>query len=216
MEELDFLTTFKNLLKGWWKIVVLAYLAALVGLVVSYLVPATYEAQATFNATIDFSQINFENLVGEGDEPLRFTQYDEDLALQVVERFAIAAKNDSYDYALTLDPTLSREKFESDMKVQRYHANWILSYRHADPAVAQAVVNFWADVAWQALQNAQANGEAEPYVIVNLVSEAALPEKPLYQNRGSLVLAGSLIGFVAGVLLVDGRWRFGGKPQQEA
>jgi LPS O-antigen subunit length determinant protein (WzzB/FepE family) len=52
-------------------------------------------------------------------------------------------------------------------------------------------------------------------VIVDLVREASLPVKPMYQQRGTLVLAGTLIGLVVGILVVDGKLRFGPDGDQE-
>lgn len=215
-DELDLLASFKNLLRNWWKIILAAYLVALVGLVASYLLPATYQAEAVFQASIDFTQINFENLLAEGEQQAYFTQYDEDLALQVVWRAFMAERANAFEYALTLDPTLDEATFDQNFLIERSNAEWTLNYRHVDPAVAQAVVNYWADQAWDYLQTAQANGEAESFVIVARVQDASLPQKPTYQNRGTLALSGTLIGIILGVLWVDGRMRFGTPHPQEA
>jgi LPS O-antigen subunit length determinant protein (WzzB/FepE family) len=214
-DELDPLQTIKNLLNNWWKIVLIACALALVGLVASYLMPAEYQAGAVFSASIDFTQINFENLSGRGEQPLTFTQYDEDLAVQVVQRFLIREKGAALAYAQTLDPSIDLATFERDSQIQRYHAEWYLRYRHTSPEIAQEIVNYWATKAFQTLQAAQANGEAESFVIVDLVAEAPLPQEPLYRSRGTLVLSGALIGLILGVLVVDGRIRFGKRTAKE-
>jgi len=214
-DELDPLNTFKNLLNNWWKIVLAAVLVGLVGLVISFILPPTYQAEATFHASIDFTQINFENLVDDNNNPVRFTQYDEDLALQVVQRVLLAEMDEAFDYALTLDPALDIETFKHDMQIQRYHAKWHLRYRHEDPKIAQAIVNYWAENGMEGLREAQATGEAESFVIVDLVSEALLPQTPLYRNRNTLVVAGTVVGFVAGIILVDSQTRFGLRRDQE-
>ncbi len=216
-EDLKPLPTIKNLFRNWWKIVLIAYLFALIGLVASYLLPAKYQAEAVFSASIDFTQINFENLVtGEEQRPLNFSQYDEDLALQVVNRYLVQDMDSAYTYALTLDPSLTQTAFEKDMQIQRANAFWYLRYRSPNPEVAQKVVNYWANLAFDLLKQAQADGDAESFVIVDLVKEASLPEKPIYQSRGTLVLAGTLIGMILGVLVVDGRLRFDTRRTQEA
>ncbi|MDY6872656.1 MAG: hypothetical protein SVR81_01640 [Chloroflexota bacterium] len=213
--ELDPLQSLKNLLRNWWKIILIAYVGALAGLVASYLMPVKYQAGAVFSASIDFTQINFENLLGEQEQPLTFTQYDEDLALQVVNRFLLQEQSAALAYAQTLDPSIDLATFRRDNQIQRYHAEWYLRYRHTDPEIAQKIVNYWAMNAFEALQTAQANGKAESFVIVDLVAEAPLPQEPLYQNRGTLVLSGALIGIILGVLVVDGRIRFGKRTTKE-
>jgi hypothetical protein len=208
--------TFNRLLTGWWKIVVLAVLGGLIGLAVSAIIPPMYQAEATFHASIDFTQINFDNMVGEYGDPLVFTQYDEDLALQVVERVLLAERQEALNFAKTLDPDLDGQTFWENKQIQRYLGRWHLRYRHHDPAIAQAIVNYWAEIGMQALEEAQETGRAESFVIIDMVSEADLPQTPIYRNRTSLVLAGTLVGFVCGIILVDFSGRYLNQKGREA
>jgi uncharacterized protein involved in exopolysaccharide biosynthesis len=89
-----------------------------------------------------------------------------------------------------------------------------LRYRHQDPQIAQSIVNFWAERGWEALQEAQQGGRAEEFVILDLVSLAALPQAPIYQNRNNLILAGTMIGFITGVILVDFTIRYDMKSKR--
>lgn len=204
--------TFNRLFSMWWKIVLLATIGGIIGLLVTFILPATYQAEATFHASIDFTQINFENMVGEHGHPLMFTQYDEDLALQVVERVLLAERRNALAYARTLDPSLDGKTFWDNMQIQRYLARWHLRYRHEDPKIAQAIVNHWASIGMDALIEAQESGLAESFVIINLVSDADLPQTPTYRNRSALILAGTMVGFVSGILIVDFSTRYlGGK-----
>lgn len=214
-DMLDPVSSLKNIFRNWWKIVLIAYLFSLVGLVASYLLPAKYQAEAVFTASIDFTQINFENMVDGNDYPLVFSQYDEDLALQVVERVLMGDMDAAFAYAQTLDSGLTLDEFERDSQISRYQAKWSLRYRHANPEIAQQIVNYWANLGLDDLRMAQENGEAESFVMVELTREAALPVKPLYQVRGTLVLAGALAGIVIGVLVVDGKLRFSSNDHQE-
>lgn len=215
-DVLDPLQAIRNLLRNWWKIVLIAYLFSLVGLVASYLLPAKYQAEAVFSASIDFTQINFENLVnGDSKEPYEFSQYDEDLALQAVARYILQKANAAYDYAKSLDLTLTRAAFNRDYQIERANALWYLKFRSANPEIAQKVVNTWSNLSFDALKEGQANGEAERFLIVDLVREASLPENPVYRNRGTMVLAGTLIGLIVGILVVDGRRRFKADHPQE-
>ncbi|MBG0770919.1 MAG: hypothetical protein H0S82_04380, partial [Anaerolineaceae bacterium] len=157
----------------------------------------------------------FENLYDDTGDPIEFTQYDEDLALEVVERILIKDTDAAFAYAQKLDPSLTLDEFERDSQISRYQAKWYLRYRHASPEIAQKIVNYWANLGFEDLRTAQAEGEAETFVIVDLTQEASLPAKPIYQMRGTLVLAGALAGIVIGVLAVDGKLRFGSNGNQE-
>jgi len=206
--EFDPLITFTNLIQNWWKIVGFAVVLGLAGLGISFLQPAMYQAEAIFHASIDFTQINFENLVDRNDSPLRFTQYDEDLALQIVERMALSRKAAAFTNAQILDPSLDLKTFDENYQIQRYHALWYLRFRHEDPMIAQAIVNFWADETASALSFAQADGIAESFVIIDSVTGATLPHTPIYHNRNTLTLAGTLVGLFLGIMWVDGRIRY--------
>ncbi len=214
-DMLDPTSSLKNIFRNWWKIALIAYLFSLVGLVASYLLPAKYQAQAIFAASIDFTEINFENLYDGTGDPIEFTQYDEDLALGVVERVLIKDMDSAFTYAQTLDANLTMDEFEQDSQISRHLDKWYLSYRHTSPEVAQMVVNYWANLGFVDLKTAQADGEAETFVIVDLIQEASLPARPTYQMRGTLVLAGALVGIVIGILVVDGKLRFGSNGNQE-
>ncbi len=173
-DMLDPISSLKNIFHSWWKIVLIAYIFSLVGLVASYLLPAKYQAQAVFTASIDFTEVNFENLVDEKGDPVEFTQYDEDLALQVVERVLMGDMDEAFAYAQTLDPSLTLDEFERDSQISRYQAKWYLRYRHASPEVAQQIVNYWANLGLEDLKAAQADGEAETFVLVELTRGSAL------------------------------------------
>lgn len=205
----DPITTYKNLLKRWWIIVLIAIVGGLIAYGISFLKPQKYEAEAVFHASLDFTKINFESMQGAGGGPLTFTQYDEDIALQVVQRMLRATRTQAFEYAQTLDPTLELHTFVRNLQIRRYHAQWYLRYRHTDPAIAQDVVNFWADLGWQTMQIAQNTGRAEEFVILDLVSLADLPQEPIYHNRNMLVLSGTIIGFLIGILIIDLTQRYG-------
>jgi uncharacterized protein involved in exopolysaccharide biosynthesis len=200
--------TLRHLLTNWWKIALLAVLFGMLGLATSYLIPPKYEAEAIFTATIDYRDINFENLQKENGKPLTITQYDYDLALSVVQTVLLQVKNDVIAYAQTLDPALDAQTFEDNMRIERRHAEWSLRYRHEDPAVAQAIVNYWAEVGLAQLEKAQESEVLAPYVKVDLTTLANLPGTPIYQNRTIVIFASALMGFAVGVLTIDVRYRY--------
>ncbi len=214
-DGLNPLETFKKLLEGWWKIAVLAVIGGLVGLGFSFIQSPKYQAEAIFHASIDFTMINYENMVGEYGDPLIWTQFEEDLALQVVKRMLQARMGSAYEYALTLDPDLSNQTFKEDQQIERFLGNWFLRYHHEDPKIAQAIVNYWAEDGLVTLQSAQEDGRAESFVIIDLVSLADEPSVPVYHRRNTKVLAGTLAGFLIGILAVDFRERFLNQRPQE-
>jgi len=137
-----------------------------------------------------------------------FTQYDEDLALQVIERVLLSTLEEASMFAQSLDSELDQHTFLEDKQIQRYLGRWQLRYRHRKPEIAQAIVNYWIEIGMQSLAEAQEAGKAESFVIIDLVSMADLPEKPIYHTRPSLTLAGTLVGFVIGIILVDFKTNF--------
>jgi LPS O-antigen subunit length determinant protein (WzzB/FepE family) len=202
-DEFDSLRTYKNILKHWWIIVIAAFLGGLISLGISHLKPGTYQAEALFHASIDYSDIDFDNLLNESGEEFTLSQYDQDIALQVVQRMLLKTRDQAYEYAISLDPSLDFYTFVNNSQIRRYHAQWTLRFRHQDPQIAQSIVNYWADIGWATLQLAQEQGRAEEFIIMDQVSKADLPQVPIYQNRNNLILVGTLIGFLAGLLLVD-------------
>ncbi len=213
--EFDPLSSLNHLLHNWWHIVLIAIAAGLIGLGVSYLQPPLFQAEAIFYASIDFTEINFENLVGESGQPYIFSQYDEDLALEVVNTILLAKLNNAFEFARSLDPEIEHDSFIKNMQIVRTHGQWFLRYRHREPSVAQEVVNYWAAIGMVAIEEAQAEETIETYVLVDLVSVAELPTQAIYRNRGVMVMAGMVIGFSAGILFVDSRKRFLSRPSGE-
>jgi hypothetical protein len=195
--------SFDNLLTNWWKITLFAIIFGLLGLGFSYIQKPKYEAEAIFSAAIDYQDFNFENLVDENNEPLQITQYDLDLALGAVERSLIKVKYVVLTYARSLDPTLRLDQFEENALIERLHDKWYLKYRHEDPYIARDIVNHWVELGLVQFETDQVNGSMELYVIVDLLTAAVLPETAEYQNRNVLILAGLVLGFMVGVLVVD-------------
>ena len=96
----------KNLLNHWWKITIFTIIFGLLGLGFTFIQPPKYQAEAIFSATIDYRDINFDDLYEEDGDPLTFSQYDVDLALSAVQRILLDVRNRVIDYAKTLDPDL--------------------------------------------------------------------------------------------------------------
>ena len=207
-DAFNLIDTINHLLQNWWKITLYMIIFGVLGLAFSLIRPPKYEAEAIFSSTVDYSQLNFDNLVDEGNQPYELTQYDLDLALSAVQRILMQVSNKAIAHAKTLDPTLDGGTFKQNMRIERLHDRWYLRYRHEDPLIAQSIVNHWAALGAAQLAEEQASGKVETFILASLISEADLPNQPIYQNRNTLVLAGSLVGFGIGVLQVDMKDRY--------
>ncbi len=213
---IDFVETMNNLFRRWWLIAVFAIVFGLLGLAFSALKPPKYEAEAIFSASIDYRDINFENLVDETESPLTFSQYDIDMALSAVQTALFQVRDEAFAYAQTLDPSLDAETFENNMLIERQLGLWYLRYRHEDAQTAQSIVNYWAELGFEAIKAGQAAETIEPFVLVDLTAKASLPQSPVYQNRNTLVLAGIVAGFALGIWVVDINYRFSPRKEQVA
>ena len=202
------LDLLSNLLKNWWKITLLAAIFGLSALAYSTINQPKYQAEAVFFASVDQSAFNFQNLVDLVGAPKTFTQYDLDLALNVVEKIILQVQDRAFDYTLSLDPTLSNQEFRDNTFVERIQGDWFLRYRHEDAAIAQAIVNQWASLVMAQFQEDQESAIIEPFVRLELTATDELPTHPIYQNRRNLLIAGITIGFLTGILFVDLNERF--------
>ena len=213
---IDFIETMNNLFRRWWLIAVFTIVGGLLALAFSALKPPKYEAEAIFSASIDYRDINFENLVDETESPLTFSQYDIDMALSAVHTVLLQVRDEAFTFAQSLDPSLEAETFENNMLIERQLGLWYLRYRHEDAQTAQSIVNYWAELGIDVMKAGQAAETIEPYVLVEWVSEASLPQSPVYQNRNTLALAGIVAGFALGILVVDIQYRFIPRKEQVA
>ncbi len=193
-----------RILRFWWVIVLFALVGGVTGLIIHRLRPPIYEAQVVFIASIDFNKVEF-TLTDRTATPVpyQFSQYDEDLALaemdgtlrQVAPQVAAFAQQNGIQEdasAVLAQSTIERE-----------HAFWRVRYRNADPALAQKVVNYWAEQGFSLLKTKSAAGQIAPYITFDLVQLADLPTSPAYYQTNSFVLAGTVIGLVAGLLAIN-------------
>lgn len=202
-DEFDPVASFEHLIRNWWKIVLTAVIGGLLGLTFSMLQPPMYESEVIFHTSIDFTQINFENLVGHYGEPVVWSQFEEDLALQVFQRVLKHQLGETFFYSQTLDPSMEYETFRKDWQLERYLGQWVIRFRHTNPEIARDVVSFWAEKGYAALLAAQEAGRLESFVFVDQVTEAGVPQEPTYYKTGILVLSGTVVGLLVGILGVD-------------
>ena len=207
--------TLSHWLKNWWKIVLSAILFGALGLGTSFILEPKYEAEVIFDTAIDQDQLDFTGMIDQFNDPLTLSQYDVDLILDSVYASLLQVKSQAFDDARDLDPDLNRIDFEGDVLIERHHYNWFLRFRHPNPEVAQSVVNFWAKASLAQLEESQASGQIAPYLSVEISALADVPDKPIYHSRLNLTIAGAVIGFALGLLVVDFTGRYGDvKPKE--
>ncbi len=197
MEEFIPIEHFNRLLRNWAWIVVAALVGGLAGYLFHRANPPLYEAVASFYVTIDATQLPELNAVQR--------QYDEDIALAMTE----AAMRDTgvqervIQQAAAQQIPLDTGDLVENSRIERRHAFWQLRYRDPDPALAQAVVNLWAEESYK-LMRAWEEGDYLPnYVRFTPPELAVKPGQPKLFRLNQVVLAGALLGLIAGIALVE-------------
>jgi len=195
MREFDPIEHFMNYLRLWWLILVAALLGGLAGFLFSRAHAPVYEAIAIYMVTIDPDIIEQETL----------DMYDKDIALSAT--YGALISPDVINYVLSEAARLGQNteyiNLIANTSFERRHAFWELRFRSSDPEFAQTLVNLWAEKGYQAMLKSQVDGATPAYVIFSPPSPAGRPEKPIYFGTNKLVMAGSAIGWLVGLLGVE-------------
>jgi hypothetical protein len=192
-----------RVLRWWWLVFVLAIIGGVVGLVVHRFKPPQYEAQAIFQASIDFTKVDFMHPPEPTPAPYHLTEYDEDLNLAIVQGSLLAVIPQVVAFANQNGLALDNASLMDQAIIERSHSFWYLRFRDNDPALAQSVTNFWADAGYANLLDWQKNGKVPVFVFFDLIQKADLPKNPTFFHTNTFVLAGSVIGLLVGMLLVN-------------
>jgi len=190
---------FRRLFNRWWVIALCIILGCALGLALVQLQTPVYEAKASFFVTVDL------NLFPIPETPLDRFQYNEDMALAAVDGvlrsneviMMVVEQAQAQGLPITIDNMLF------DTSVTRRHAIWEAAYRSADPALAQAAVELWAEIGYQVMLEWQQRGTIVNYVIFTPPTPAGLPQEPIQAGRGQFLTGGSLAGFAVGVILAN-------------
>jgi hypothetical protein len=172
-------------------------LGGIFGFIFYHLHQPVYEATATYFVTIDLNRFP---PLGDREDLI---QYNEDLALGTTEGalFSSDVLNRVVVQAQDLGQSLTERDLIDNSTIERKHDIWELRYRNQDPAIAQVIVNAWAQTGYQAMLSWQSSGKAPDYVVFQPPTPATLPEQPILYGRNNLVLAGALIGFICGIII---------------
>jgi hypothetical protein len=204
-EEFIPMDYFSWVARWWWVAVLCAILGGFFGFLFSRLQPPVYEAQAVFTATLDYNKIDFMHFPVTTPSPYKMTQYDEDLALSVVNASLVLVIPQVVSFAQQNGINIDLPEFKILSTIERKNAFWDVRFRSNDPAVAQKIVNFWAQQGFADMQIKQNANKIPNYVLFDLVELADLPKVPAYFQTNSAVLMGGVVGLVLGFILMNFR-----------
>ena len=199
MNDIVLLEIYHKTIRLWWVIVLATVIGGALGLLFSRINPPEYEATAILSATADIS--NLESISSSED----LIQYNEDLAMYSVHTALIS--ND-VTRALAQKVTengmsINEERLLLDTVIERKHAFWELRYRNVDPEVAMFVANQWAELGYGQLTAWQQDNKVPQYIEFFPPTLATLPEEPVRYGVYQSMMAGAVLGVLAGILLVN-------------
>ena len=207
MDEFVPLDHFNRIMKFWWLLALITIVGGLCGYIFSRSHPSQYEAVASFFVTIDSTKMP--------ELPNDRYQYDEDISLAVTSAVLQSPEVLQATLAAAAAQGISLDEytFRVQRSIERRHAFWEIHYRSLDPANAQMIVNLWAEAGYQTMLAWQKNNQIVNYVSFAAPTLSILPRKPVIYDRNKVMLAGSLIGFVIGIFVIEtltSRTRVGG------
>jgi uncharacterized protein involved in exopolysaccharide biosynthesis len=202
-QELIALEHFERMTHYWWLILAAALIGALLGFAINRARPPIYEAQAVLTANIDFNKVDFLHPPTPTPPPYKLTQYDEDLSLETVKASLLSVVPQVVEFAQQNGLSLDANDLMAQSTIERLNALWELRFRSANPVTAQKIVNYWAQAGYEDLQARQKSGRLPAYVLFDLIQKADLTASPTYFQTNVFVLAGGLIGIIAGIFIVN-------------
>ena len=188
-----YLTRVMNI---WWLVLLTTFLGGLFGFIFFHLHPPVYEPTATYFVTLDLYRFPIQGVRED------LIQYNEDMALNTTEGALVSMEvlNRVILQVKDIGQSLTVKDLLDGSTIERKHDIWELRYRNQDPAIAQSIVNTWAQVGYQAMLSWQAAGLAPDYLIFQPPTLALVPQQPVLYRQNNLMLAGALIGFMIGII----------------
>jgi uncharacterized protein involved in exopolysaccharide biosynthesis len=184
-------------LRSWWIIVTCMLFGGLAGFLFNHLQTPTYQAKATIFTAIDYQEIH----------DVRLSEYDEDMTINSVQ--SVMLSNGVIGSVITRlaesGYTLDYATFMDHISIYRKFTEYELYYRDSVPETAQMIVNTWVNTGIRTYQDMQNSGDLPVYVKVIPGSLADLPTEPIQQKMNTQVLAGAILGMLAGVTLSSTR-----------
>jgi len=140
---MSFLDLLKAINSRWYLLVIGMIAGGLLGFGATFFKTPVYEANAVFTVTIDYTQTGALSDVEE-DQAMRAVG-DVIFSDEVVTAALDVLKDEGLD--------LTKDKFYDDAVFEREEFRWAIRYRDEDPKVAYQVVQAWAEVSDQILQD---------------------------------------------------------------
>ena len=129
---------FLKKIRLWWFPFLMACTGAFIGLLVSIVMPANYEAIAEINLAIDFSKIGM------------VTDIEQD---QIIEMVGDICKSDMVlSKVLANTPEISADEFNEIAQLERRNVKWVFKIRHSDADFANKLVHLWQETAYREIQ----------------------------------------------------------------
>jgi hypothetical protein len=202
---------FERLMSLWWLVLLAIILGGTLGFIFYHLHPPVYEATATYFVTIDLNRFPIQGVRED------LIQYNEDMAINTTQGALLSPEvlNSVILQLTTSGKSLTAKDLLQNSSIERKHDIWELRYRSTVPLDAQVIVNTWAQIGYQGMLSWQASGKAPEFVIFQPPSQALLPQTPVFYGRNNLILAGALIGLIAGIIISTWLSHAPKKPIQE-
>ncbi len=193
MDEFDPIQMFNKTFHFWWIPAIAVFIGGLSGFVFSTLHKPVYEATARFYVTVDVSKYGLRDI----------TERDEDLALAGINDalWSNAVLQAVTQESLSQNLAVNFATLLQDATTERGNAFWYLRYRNTDPATAQKFVNIWAQKGYETASGWLANHTLVDYVKFDPPILASLPTTPVEYGRNKLMVAGALLGLIAGIIV---------------
>jgi tyrosine-protein kinase len=195
MNELVPLDHFYLFIRYWWLVVIATLIGGAAGFFFNKMHPPQYEAVASFYINVDLSKVI--------EPPLPL--YDEDLAIAMIQGALLHPQvvDGLVQELKKSNPQLDVEKLLANYALERKNAIWELRYRDPDPLMAQKIVNLWAEKGYQEYLAQKNDGTIPAYVISTEPLLSGTPEKPIVYPPNQLILAGSALGFLISLLVIE-------------
>ncbi len=188
---------FNRIFNYWWIVLLATIVGSVFGFAFYQLHAPMYEATATYFVTLDLTRFPIQ--AGREDT----IQYNEDMALNTTGG-ALLSTNTLDDVVLKAQGSgikLTAQDLLNNYTIERKQDLWELRYRNQDPRTAQQVTNMWAESGYQEMLRWQQTGLTPTYVILQSPTLALLPQRPVVYGRNNVLLAGAMIGFIAGIVI---------------
>ena len=202
---------FIRVIDFWWIVALATILGGVFGYIFYHLHPPIYEATATYNVTIDLNRFPFQSV------RVDMVQYNEDLALNITQGILLSqeVRDKVISHADTLGIPLTPNDLLQNYTIERKQDVWELRYRSQDPLEAQEIVDSWAEIGYQAMLSWQESGKAPDYVMFQPPTLALFPQEPVLYDQNKIMLEGSIIGFIVGIIISQRISRSPRKPLQD-